>query len=223
VDKLASVYINVVYCNNIALIMSIMSIENTIKGFKYLGITNPDEISDILHIQIDNYFWDIEREELNKNKELWKNRFEVTHGLTNKEYNRIKKETSIKILEAKDRIRESKNTDTFAELDLVRYIEKKNKIKRILEYPKVYNNNNSSMLKKAKEFPVNQLIKFNAKGFANRCPWHSPNKDQSSPSLKWYQKSNNVYCFSCHEKHDAIDIYCILNNVSINESIKKLQ
>ena len=72
-------------------------------------------------------------------------------------------------------------------------------------------------LTRAKQFPINQLIKFNKDSKAC-CIWHT----ESGPSLHYYKKNNRVFCFACHKGGDSIDVYRQLNNCSLSEAIKFL-
>lgn len=84
--------------------------------------------------------------------------------------------------------------------------------RRVVEY------DNKDMLAKAKTFRVENLIRVNGAGFA-RCIWH---KD-ANPSMKFYEKTNSVYCFVCRKSGDSIDVYRALNDCSTAEAIKNLQ
>jgi hypothetical protein len=69
---------------------------------------------------------------------------------------------------------------------------------------------------KAKQYPIDQLIKFRG-GFA-KCIWH----EEKTASMKYYEKTNSVHCFSCGKSGDAIDVCRQINNCSFKEAIKKL-
>lgn len=70
---------------------------------------------------------------------------------------------------------------------------------------------------KAKSYPMGNLIDFN-RNFAC-CPWHS----DSTPSLKYYPKTNSAYCFgSCGKAYDAIDAYMLVHGVGFKDAVKDL-
>jgi len=57
-----------------------------------------------------------------------------------------------------------------------------------------------------KQVSIENFIEFNPARFAKRCIWHSPDKDQRTPSLFYYPKTNSVYCFSCGKSGDVISV-----------------
>lgn len=73
-------------------------------------------------------------------------------------------------------------------------------------------------LRRAKQFPVSDLIKLNGQNKA-QCPWCL---DKDCDDLHYYRKTNSVYCFACNKSADVIDLYQKLFNVSLSEAIKKL-
>lgn len=70
---------------------------------------------------------------------------------------------------------------------------------------------------RAKEFPVNELVKFNSQKFA-RCIWHSDN----TPSMKYYPKTNSVHCFSCSKSGDSIAMAQQLFGENFINAVKRL-
>lgn len=142
-------------------------------------------------------------------------RFEVPKGLTKKEYKALQKETQDHIDSIIKRIREIGREDGML-LDMTRedYIGKKNKIKAIL---KPHEEFGDDVLKKAKVYPIENLIDFNSGGFA-KCLWHN----ESRPSLKWYPERNKAHCFGCGIDVDSIDTYQKIYNTSLKETIKNL-
>lgn len=80
-----------------------------------------------------------------------------------------------------------------------------------------YSSKDNSLLEKAKAYPATSLVKFNK---ANKalCLWHS----DTEPSMHYFPKENNVYCFSCGKRADAIDIYRQLHGCTFKEAINKL-
>jgi hypothetical protein len=70
---------------------------------------------------------------------------------------------------------------------------------------------------RAREYPVNELIEFNRSGFAN-CIWHN----EKTPSLKYYPKTNSVYCHACGQHGDSIAIYQQLHHVLFLQAIRSI-
>ena len=77
---------------------------------------------------------------------------------------------------------------------------------------------NSSIgdIDKAKAYPIDELLEFRG-GFA-KCIFHN----DLQPSMRYYEESNRVHCFSCGKSWDSIDVYQKLNNCSFKESVNKL-
>lgn len=74
-----------------------------------------------------------------------------------------------------------------------------------------------------KEVPISNFVQFDPSGFAKRCIWHSPAKDQKTPSLHYYKKTNTVYCFACNTSGDVISVVRHLNNCSFVEAVEILK
>jgi len=194
--------------------MSIISI-----GIEYLGIMNPKEIEGIYSASADNEIWHKEQEEIKLQKKEWDNRYRVPIGKTKKEYTEIKNETQAIIDRYKKDFQNPKHneiTKAFIESCKEPWVEKKKRLNKILLMPKKFTQNNNN-LATAKTHPIDQLIDFNSAGFA-ACLWHN----ESTPSMKYYKNSNSVYCFSCHSKHDAVDVYSILHGVTTAQAISQL-
>lgn len=68
-----------------------------------------------------------------------------------------------------------------------------------------------------KIIPITNFIEFNRAGFAP-CIWH----EEKTPSMKYYSRTNTVYCFGCAEGGDVVDVFMKLQGVSFNEAIKML-
>lgn len=77
----------------------------------------------------------------------------------------------------------------------------------------------SSDVRRAKEVPITQFIKFSYDGFA-RCIWH----DEKSGSMKYNRPGtrygNTVKCFGCGAMGDPIDVVMKLRNVEFGEAVK---
>ncbi len=69
---------------------------------------------------------------------------------------------------------------------------------------------------KAKSVPINMIIQF--KNFLAPCLWHN----DRHPSMRYYQKENKVWCFSCNQGGDGIDVYQKIHNVSVLQAIQEL-
>lgn len=77
--------------------------------------------------------------------------------------------------------------------------------------------NFSDLIKKAKEFPINQLVEFNRAGFS-KCLWHN----ERTPSMRYYPFSNSVYCFACNKYGDAVDVVQQLDSLDFKGAVNKL-
>jgi DNA primase len=66
-----------------------------------------------------------------------------------------------------------------------------------------------------KSYPISNVIKFNYQGFAN-CIWHN----EKSPSMKYFQQDNRVYCFGCARGGDIIDVVEHQYNLSTKDAIE---
>jgi len=186
------------------------------EGIEFLGITDREIIQSIFKSNYENRFWLLEQEIKKQNKELYNNRFNIPKGLKKKEYTALLKQTQNKIDEYKDIVRKDPDR-VMSQLELEDYIEKKKKIKKILElHTKFGTKNNEMNIEKAKQYPIDQLLEF--KGGFTRCIYH----EEKTGSMKYYKDKNRVHCFSCNQGWDAIDIYQKLHNVEFIEAVKRL-
>jgi len=71
------------------------------------------------------------------------------------------------------------------------------------------------MIDRAKEYPIEQIIEVNKRGFA-LCPNH----EDHHPSLDC--RNGFCYCYSCHWSGDVISLYMKLHNVDFKEAVKYL-
>ncbi len=71
------------------------------------------------------------------------------------------------------------------------------------------------MILSAREYPIEELIETNAKGFA-LCPYH----DDKHPSM--LVKNGFAYCFSCGVSKDVIGLAMDIHNLTFPEAIKFL-
>ena len=196
-----------------------LSITQIKEGLNYLGITERGTILDILNARDENYIWEEEQKEIARTKEGYEDRFKVPQGGTQKFYTILNKETTGIVNDLKQFVRQNPQS-LFIPSELSGYIEKNKTIKSVLKFHGKFGNNKGN-LEKAKLYPINKIIELRG-GFAKRCIWHSPDKDQITPSLKYYPKSNTVYCFSCAEKHDVLDVAMKMYNLTLPEAINKL-
>ena len=72
------------------------------------------------------------------------------------------------------------------------------------------------MIERAKQYPLENLVKINRKGFA-LCVAHK----EKTPSM--YCKDNFAFCFGCGFYGDAISLYRIISNASFVEAVRFLQ
>ena len=72
-------------------------------------------------------------------------------------------------------------------------------------------------LQRAKNFPIDRLIKF-GRDHKAPCVAHS----EKIPSMHYFSKTNTCYCFSCNKKFDSVDIYMAQNNCDFKTAIKFL-
>ncbi len=73
-------------------------------------------------------------------------------------------------------------------------------------------------IQRARDYPVTQLVEFNAMGKA--LAWCHEDK---SPSLSYWAKGNNCRCFVCDVSYDSIKILMDRDNYSFIEAVKKLR
>lgn len=188
-------------------------------GIKFMDIQDANEIFDIIKASRENRIYLAQIADLKKQREEFINRFAIPRGLEKKEYKKILADTQTKIDDLKEKVRLMDPDDRiFVEMELDDYIDKKAKINKILELHEGYGELN---IAKAKEYDIEQLIEFRG-GFAKRCPNHSPDKDQDTPSLYHKNNTNFCYCFVCNQKFDSIDIFQKLNGVDFNTAVRSL-
>lgn len=73
-----------------------------------------------------------------------------------------------------------------------------------------------SMIDKAREYPLDQLIEINRAGFA-KCIWHT----DKNPSM--FCKKNFAHCFSCNKSGDTIAIIMQLEGLTFRQAVLRLQ
>ena len=66
-------------------------------------------------------------------------------------------------------------------------------------------------------YPIASMIDVNSAGFAP-CAWHN----EKSPSMKFYPKTNSVYCFGCNKGGDSIALYMALVNCDFKTAVNSL-
>lgn len=146
----------------------------------------------------------------------YQNRFAIPKGLTKKELKELLKNTQTKIDECLTRMRTLGPGDNIlADIEREDYVDKKKRIKKILE---LHNDFGTEVnITKAKAYPIENLIDFNSAGFAS-CLWH----EERTPSLKWYPQRNKAHCFAGCGDFDSIDAYQQINNVDFIKAVKAL-
>jgi hypothetical protein len=70
---------------------------------------------------------------------------------------------------------------------------------------------------KAREIPIDTFIDFNNAHNAE-CLWHS----DSNPSMHYYEDENRVWCFSCNQGGDVIDVIQQLHDVDFVKALEIL-
>ena len=198
-----------------------MCYNNVKNGIEYLGITNRKEqqelIDYLLISSLENIEWEKEQYVIQEERKEWNDRFKIPRGKTKKFYKDILKDTQKKIDYFKEKINESIKDIEKSFLELVQedWIEKKRKLKAIIDYSGD-DKNFESDIQKAKAYPIENLIEFNTAGFA-KCIAHN----EKTASMKRY--NNKVHCFGCNKSFDSIDIYILINNVSFSEAVNFLK
>ena len=75
----------------------------------------------------------------------------------------------------------------------------------------------SDKVLRAKDYPMDNLIKFDRNKAC--CPWHN----ETTPSLHYYPRNNNAYCFgACGKTYDSIDAYQLVHGVGFLDAVKEL-
>ena len=69
-----------------------------------------------------------------------------------------------------------------------------------------------------KQVPITNYMDFKG-GFAKCIFGH----EEKLPSLKYYEKTNSVFCFSCKKSGDVIEVYMALNNCDFKTAIKQIK
>tara|TARA_B110000503_G_C7048999_1_gene371476 strand:- start:210 stop:773 length:564 start_codon:yes stop_codon:yes gene_type:complete len=155
-------------------------------------------------------------EEINKS---YHTRYEIPNGLTKKELRSLQKEANEETKKWLQMWRNSNSSITREFCELVRqdWETKSNKLKQLLSFNTEVKDNKQS-IEKAKQYPIENLVKFNSYGFA-KCIFHGPEK---TASMKFNKKSNRIHCFSCSADEDAIGVYMKINSVDFNTAVKSL-
>jgi len=214
-DKINFDFLTSDFLNEISLYLKERHKENE-QQYEFFNTTK-EEIESLLFF---NKFWEIQKREqkrINKErKKIYENRFNVPSFKTKKELEQVLKDTRDETRKLDIEWTSGGRENIFLELEIEGLIEKQNKIRAVLKTK--INNNFNSDLKKAKAYPIENLIQFNHSGFA-KCLWHS----EKTPSLKLYKNRNKCHCFAGCGDFDSIDVYMKLNNCSINEAINNLK
>jgi len=188
--------------------------------------TSEQILSELESLNIEWYYFSDNEEDIKsairKNKE-WEDlkenieynitrKFLIPRGKSKKYYKDLKDDVQDKINSLKKEWQETYNP--FLEIEKEKWMDVKKKLKAIIE---INNKEFSSDIQKAKAYPIENLLEFNHSGFC-KCPFHK----EKTPSCKLNKQGNFVYCFAGCGKKDSIDVYMVLNNVSLSIAIKKL-
>ena len=68
----------------------------------------------------------------------------------------------------------------------------------------------------AKSIPITDYLEFN-RAHRGTCLWHEPDRN---PSMYYDRNRNRVYCFSCNEGGDVIDVVQKLFNKEFIDAVK---
>lgn len=93
-----------------------------------------------------------------------------------------------------------------------------NFLKEIIDYKKMLSKCDIIVnVEEAKKVPVTDLLDFNTRGKAI-CIWHN----DTNPSLHLYKEQNRVWCFSCNQGGDSIEIVKQKYNLDFISAVKFL-
>jgi DNA primase len=99
---------------------------------------------------------------------------------------------------------------------LIGILDKYENYKRLLSNEnKEIPNNIKGDIERAKQYPVERLLKFNHQGFT-KCIWH----EDKTPSLHYWPEKNAVKCFACNKFGDPIDIVKEMEGLNFLEAVK---
>lgn len=70
----------------------------------------------------------------------------------------------------------------------------------------------------ANGYPLPNILDFNSHG-KRACDWH---KNDNTPSLQYYPKTNTAYCFACAKVVDSIEAYRFKHKCSFKEAVDNL-
>lgn len=83
--------------------------------------------------------------------------------------------------------------------------------------PRTKYKNKSVEIQELKTIPITDYLDLNGSGFA-KCIWHN----EKTASLKYYPKSNTIYCFGCQKYGSVIDVIMQQQNMTLQEAINFL-
>lgn len=144
-------------------------------------------------------------------------RFPITQGMNKKQITQELKEVKKEISEITEKVRtfgQTSKTGMFLLAYQEELIIKEGKLKKII---KLHNNFGTDTIKKAKQYPIEQLLQFDRAGYI-KCLWH----DEKNGSLHWDKKRNKAHCFAGCGDFDSLDIYMKLYKVDLPVAIKAL-
>jgi len=74
----------------------------------------------------------------------------------------------------------------------------------------------AEQIQRAREYPITNLLPI--KNSFTKCIYHQ----EKTPSMKYYPKTNTVYCFGCGATADSIHVYRFLHNADFVTAVKQL-
>lgn len=74
------------------------------------------------------------------------------------------------------------------------------------------------IINRVKLIPIPSIINFNTAGYA-KSVW---NKNEKTPSMKYYKDKNRVYCFSSSKHGDVIDVVSAEHGLTFTDAVKFL-
>ena len=98
----------------------------------------------------------------------------------------------------------------------IEHIQKIRKMYKKMKNSPEESEGNQLNIEKARNVPIDSIYDFHRKGKNVSCPWHEDK--HPSASIKY----NQLVCFQCGYKGDAIKLFMDLNKVSFRDAVKTL-